>query len=67
MLKPNGHLTPTEFDMAAPFARHCGSPDCLGIIRGFTYLSTDERERLQPMLALHLRRLPSPCAGLVSR
>lgn len=57
----------TEFDIAEPFDCHCGSPGCLGTIRGFKHLTTTERERLRPMLAVHLSRLLSPCAELEPR
>jgi non-ribosomal peptide synthetase component F len=53
----------TEFDMTSPFACHCGSPVCHGMIRGFTHLTADERERLRPLLSPHLRRLLKRSAG----
>ena len=37
---------PTEWDMAEPFACHCGSAVCLGTIRGFAHLSPAHRARL---------------------
>lgn len=43
----------TEWDMAEPFACHCGSADCLGTVRGFAHLSPAQRERL-PGAAPHL-------------
>ena len=46
----------TEFDMASPFACHCGSRTCLGVIRGFVHLTADERAGLRPYLSAHLRR-----------
>lgn len=57
----------TEFDMAEPFACHCGRPTCLGTIRGFKHLAADERERLRPMLAPHLSRLLRPCTEIGPR
>jgi len=47
----------TEYDMASPFACHCGSLFCAGQIRGFKYLDRQERERLRPLLNPHLVRL----------
>jgi hypothetical protein len=47
----------TEYDMAAPFACHCGSPFCAGEIRGFKGLSTPQRERLRPWLSEYLLRI----------
>lgn len=47
----------TEYEMAEAFACHCGTPRCLGTIRGFKHLTSAERERLRPLLAPHLIRL----------
>lgn len=47
----------TEEEMAEPFRCGCGSPHCRGEIRGFRYLSTEDRERLRPRLADHLLAL----------
>ena len=44
----------TEWDMAEPFACHCGSATCRGLVRGFAHLSTAQRERLQSV-APHLQ------------
>ena len=44
----------TEFDMAEPFACHCGSDRCIGQVQGFRHLSGEERQRLRPWLADHL-------------
>ena len=46
----------TEYELAEPFACHCGSAGCIGTVRGFKYLSAAERERLRPLLARHLHR-----------
>ncbi len=51
------HYATTEYHMAEPFACRCGSPACLGTIRGFRHLSPGEQRRLEPLLAEHLRRL----------
>jgi hypothetical protein len=58
----------TEYDMHDKFPCDCGSAVCFGLIRGFRYLSDDERSRLFPVLAPHLRGLLQPadaaaCAG----
>jgi len=47
----------TEYDMAEPFACHCGSAQCLGDIRGFKHLLSMERERLRPLLAPYLSEI----------
>ncbi len=44
----------TEYDMHENFLCDCESPECFGVIRGFRYLSDDERVRLLPVLARHL-------------
>ena len=46
----------TEWDMAEPFACHCGNARCLGLVRGFAHLSTAQRERLHGV-APHLQAL----------
>jgi hypothetical protein len=48
----------TEYEMASPFTCHCGSPFCIGEIRGYKFLARSERERLQPLLSLHLQSCP---------
>lgn len=45
----------TEWEMAEPFACHCGSLGCLGKIQGFKYLTPTQRERLR-MVAPYLSR-----------
>ena len=50
----------TEYDMAEPFECKCGSLQCSGMIKGFRHLTSEQRERLQPLLAPYLSRmLPS--------
>lgn len=41
------HYATTEWDMAEPFACHCGSERCLGVVRGWKWLGEEERERLR--------------------
>ena len=36
----------TEYEMAAPFTCHCGAENCFGLIRGYKYLSAEQREEL---------------------
>ena len=47
----------TEWDMAVPFACHCGSARCLGTVRGFAHLSPAQRDRLQGAAPHLLARL----------
>lgn len=57
----------TEYDMADPFVCRCGSPQCLGVIRGFKHLAAAQRHRLRPHLAGHLiAHLDSPPLPAVS-
>lgn len=44
----------TEFDMAEPFVCRCGSVNCRGEIRGWHWLSAEEKERLAPLAAPYL-------------
>lgn len=46
----------TEFDLAAPFACHCGAGGCLGSIRGFVHLRREQRLQRRADLAPHLLR-----------
>lgn len=45
----------TEWDMSHPFACRCGTPSCVGTVRGYRWLDTEARSRLHPFLADHLR------------
>jgi hypothetical protein len=36
----------TEYEMAAPFACHCGADNCFGLIRGYKYLSAEQQAKL---------------------
>ena len=46
----------TEYDMCSPFPCGCGAAECLGIVRGFRYLSTAQQQARAPHLAEHLRQ-----------
>lgn len=45
----------TEWDMASPFTCLCGTPSCVGTVRGYRHLDEASRARLLPWLAEHLR------------
>jgi hypothetical protein len=47
--------TTTEFDMACPFVCGCGAPDCLGLVRGWRWLTPAQQAARLPALAAHLR------------
>jgi hypothetical protein len=44
----------TEWDMAVPFACHCGIARCGGLIAGYRHLSDAEREQLRSIASAHL-------------
>jgi len=46
----------TEYEMHDSFPCNCGSPACLRIIRGFKFLTREQRLKLKPYLAPYLLR-----------
>jgi hypothetical protein len=46
----------TELEMSNPFVCHCGSLQCFEKIRGFKYLSLEQRLGLRPILAPYLAK-----------
>jgi SET domain-containing protein len=52
--------TTTEADMAEPFACVCGTPACVGTVRGFNHLSSADRRARATRLAPHLKSLLTP-------
>ena len=49
--------TTTEADMAEPFECRCGSPRCVGLVRGFLHLAPREQHARRTHLAPHLLRI----------
>lgn len=49
------HYCTTEYDMASPFACLCGSPRCMGVIRGARHLTAAQRRRLAKWMPDYLR------------
>lgn len=49
------HYCTTEYDMATPFECRCGSPRCMGVIRGARHLTPAQRRRLSKWMADYLR------------
>lgn len=49
------HYCTTEYDMASPFACLCGSPRCMGVIRGARHLTSAQRRRLVKWMPDYLR------------
>lgn len=45
----------TEYEMASPFDCSCGSPRCVGLVRGARHLTAAQRARLAQPLADYLR------------
>jgi len=43
-------------DLVEKFRCDCGSPSCVGEVRGFRHLSREQKLRLLPLLAPYLRR-----------
>jgi hypothetical protein len=46
----------TDYEIHSVFRCTCGSPRCKGIIRGFKYLSSEEKHELEPWLPPFLKR-----------
>lgn len=49
------HYCTTEYEMASPFQCLCGSKNCLSEIRGYKYLSQENKNELASQLAPHLK------------
>jgi len=49
------HYCTTEYDMASPFTCQCGSPRCIGVIRGARHLTPAQRRHLGKWLPDYLR------------
>ena len=45
----------TEYDLAEPFACHCGSAQCVGVVRGARHLAAEQRARVEQWLPDYLR------------
>lgn len=45
----------TESELAEPFACHCGSAQCVGVVRGARHLTPAQRARLERWLPDYLR------------
>jgi SET domain-containing protein len=46
----------SEWDMAAPFHCGCGTPLCVGEIRGFLHLTPEQRDAISPWISPYLQR-----------
>lgn len=59
-LEPGDEITfnynTTEYDMVAPFQCRCGSANCYGEIKGFKYLSADQKNKLLPFISPYLKK-----------
>ncbi|MBK8974693.1 MAG: SET domain-containing protein-lysine N-methyltransferase [Planctomycetes bacterium] len=47
----------TEWELATPFACHCGADCCVGVVRGYRHLDAQARCRLDATVAPHLLAL----------
>lgn len=45
----------TELELAEPFRCHCGSAQCVGVVRGARHLTAEQRARLAERLPDYLR------------
>ena len=48
------HYCTTEYEMASPFDCRCGSPRCMGVIRGARHLTPSQRRRLAKWMPAYL-------------
>lgn len=48
------HYAATEYEMAEGFVCHCGSPNCVGEVRGYRYLSAPQQRRLAEHAQAHV-------------
>ena len=46
----------TEWDMANKFECHCGSKNCFKHIKGFKYLTLEQKKSLEPLLSPFLKK-----------
>lgn len=46
----------SEWDMAAPFTCRCGAASCVGEIRGFLHLTSEQQDALERWISPYLRR-----------
>jgi hypothetical protein len=54
------HYCVSEWEMASPFDCRCGSPRCLGLIRGARHLPPAERKRLEKWMPDYVRLARTP-------
>mmetsp|Transcript_54869 Transcript_54869/g.151924 ORF Transcript_54869/g.151924 Transcript_54869/m.151924 type:complete len:288 (-) Transcript_54869:102-965(-) len=47
----------TEWDMASPFTCLCLAPGCVGTVRGYKWLTAEQREAVEPHLSPFVREL----------
>jgi len=58
------HYCSTEYAMDASFSCKCGSPKCIGNVRGYKFLSEDQKSNrlFQPLLSPYILSLSPPSA-----
>jgi len=52
----NFNYNTTEWSMTSPFTCGCGSPRCAGEIRGFRFLSEEQRQEIAPLISPFIAR-----------
>ena len=51
----------TDYELREPFTCKCGSPQCMGEIKGFKHLAREEQRKLEPWLpAFLIRKVDRP-------
>ena len=51
----NYNYNTSEWSLSAPFSCACGLESCVGEVRGFAHLSSDERAQIRPLLTPYLQ------------
>lgn len=52
----NFNYNSTEWSMTSPFLCGCGAASCAGEIRGFCFLSEEQRQTIKPLLSTYIAR-----------
>jgi hypothetical protein len=52
-----------EWEMASPFACHCGTASCVGLVRGYRFLSPAQQDAIAPLVSPYLRSMRDELAS----
>lgn len=62
-IEPNEEITfnycTTEYELSCPFQCYCNGPKCIGEVRGYKYIDSDERRRIDNFGVLEYLKLDS--------